>query len=68
MAYVAEQVKLAPEEFTAYDWFGRAISRHRMEILGVFGFRECTVEDQVQWAEWLARTSSTVWSPPRRVT
>ncbi|WP_307049742.1 DUF4158 domain-containing protein [Streptomyces achromogenes] len=37
-----------------YDWAGRAIKRHRMEIRGAFGFRECTEEDQVQLAEWLA--------------
>jgi hypothetical protein len=54
VAYVAQQVKVAPEEFAAYDWAGRAISRHRMEIRGVFGFRECTVEDQAQLAEWVA--------------
>ncbi|WP_062009831.1 DUF4158 domain-containing protein [Streptomyces hygroscopicus] len=53
VAYVAQQVKVAPEEFAAYDWAGRAISRHRMEIRDVFGFRECAVEDQAQLAEWL---------------
>ncbi|MFE1973140.1 DUF4158 domain-containing protein [Streptomyces hygroscopicus] len=36
VAYVAQQVKVAPEEFAAYDWAGRAISRHRMEIRDVF--------------------------------
>ncbi|MFD4763980.1 DUF4158 domain-containing protein [Streptomyces sp. NPDC058439] len=28
--------------------------RHRMEIRAAFGFRECTQEDQVQLAQWLA--------------
>lgn len=41
------------EEWAAYDWAGRAISRHRMEIRHAFAFRECTVEDQAWLAEWL---------------
>ncbi|MEU5211201.1 Tn3 family transposase [Streptomyces sp. NPDC020742] len=54
VAYVAQQVKVPAEEWAAYDWAGRAIKRHRMEIRGAFGFRECTEEDQAQLAEWLA--------------
>jgi hypothetical protein len=54
VSYVALQVKVAAEEWAAYDWSGRAIKRHRMEIRGAFGFRECTEEDQAQFAEWLA--------------
>ncbi|MGW0579788.1 DUF4158 domain-containing protein, partial [Streptomyces sp. NPDC002920] len=54
VSYVAQQVKVAAEEWAAYDWSGRAIKRHRMEIRGAFGFRECTEEDQGQLAEWLA--------------
>ncbi|MFD9240267.1 DUF4158 domain-containing protein, partial [[Kitasatospora] papulosa] len=54
VSYVAQQVKVAAEEWSAYDWSGRAIKRHRMEIRGAFGFRECTEEDQAQLAEWLA--------------
>ncbi|MFD4096747.1 DUF4158 domain-containing protein [Streptomyces albidoflavus] len=54
VAYVAQQVKVAAEEWAAYDWAGRAIKRHRMEIRDAFGFRECTEEDQAQLAEWLA--------------
>ncbi|MGP3998673.1 DUF4158 domain-containing protein [Streptomyces sp. 8N706] len=42
VAYVAQQVKVPVEEFAAYDWAGRAIKRHRMEMRGAFGFRECT--------------------------
>ncbi|MEV4503388.1 hypothetical protein [Streptomyces klenkii] len=30
---------------------GRAIKRHRVEIRGAFGFRECSEEDQAQLAE-----------------
>ena len=54
VSYVAQQVKVPAEEWATYDWSGRAIKRHRMEIRGAFGFRECTEEDQGQLAEWLA--------------
>ncbi|MFE2595599.1 DUF4158 domain-containing protein [Streptomyces sp. NPDC059396] len=54
VAYVAQQVKVPAEEWAAYDWAGRAIKRHRVEIRGAFGFRECTEEDQAQLAEWPA--------------
>jgi hypothetical protein len=54
VSYVAQQVRVPAEEWAAYDWSGRAIKRHRMEIRGAFGFRECTEEDQAQLAEWLA--------------
>lgn len=54
VAYVAQQVKVPAEEWAAYDWAGRAIKRHPVEIRGAFGFRECTEEDQTQLAEWLA--------------
>jgi hypothetical protein len=54
VSYVAQQVKVPAEEWAAYDWSGRAIKRHRMEIRGAFGFRECTEEDQARLAEWLA--------------
>ncbi|RRQ76453.1 hypothetical protein CQW39_21650 [Streptomyces griseofuscus] len=51
VSYVAQQVKVPEEEWAVYDWAGRAIKRHRMEIRGAFGFRECTEEDQVQLAD-----------------
>ena len=54
VSYVAQQVKVPAEEWAAYDWSGRAIKQHLMEIRGAFGFRECTEEDQAQLAEWLA--------------
>ncbi|WP_406739229.1 DUF4158 domain-containing protein [Streptomyces sp. NBC_00853] len=54
VSYVAQQVKVPAEEWAGYDWSGRAIKRHRVEIRGAFGFRECTAEDQAQLAEWLA--------------
>jgi hypothetical protein len=63
VAYVAQQVKVPVEEWAAYDWAGRAIKRHRVEIRGAFGFRECTEEDQAQLAEWLA-VELVGWSCP----
>ncbi|MFE4581331.1 DUF4158 domain-containing protein [Streptomyces chartreusis] len=54
VSYVAQQVRVPAEEWAAYDWSGRAIKRHRMEIRGAFGFRECSEDDQGQLAEWLA--------------
>ncbi|MYQ40726.1 DUF4158 domain-containing protein [Streptomyces sp. SID4921] len=54
VSYVAQQVKVPAEDWAAYEWSGRAIKRHRTEIRGAFGFRECTKEDQAQLAEWLA--------------
>jgi hypothetical protein len=54
VSYVAQQVKVPAEEWAAYDWSERAIKRHRTEIRGAFGFRECTKEDHAQLTEWLA--------------
>lgn len=54
VSYGAQQVKVPAKEWAGYDWQGRAIKRHRVEIRGAFGFRECTEEDQAQLAEWLA--------------
>ncbi|GHE06567.1 DUF4158 domain-containing protein [Streptomyces alanosinicus] len=54
VSYVAQQVKVPAEEWAAYDWTGRAIKRHRVEIRDAYGFRICSEEDQVQLAQWLA--------------
>ncbi|MFE1875552.1 DUF4158 domain-containing protein [Streptomyces sp. NPDC059496] len=54
VAYLAQQVRVPATEWVAYDWSGRAIKRHRMEIREAFGFRECTVEDQARLTGWLS--------------
>ncbi|MFD9434171.1 DUF4158 domain-containing protein [Streptomyces sp. NPDC060002] len=54
VAYVAQQVKVPAEEWAAYDWQGRAITRHRTEIRRAFGFRASTEEDQDRLADWPA--------------
>jgi len=54
VTYVAEQVKVDPAELSHYDWSGRAIERHRMQIRGAFEFRMFTRADQDKLADWLA--------------
>ncbi|MET8383334.1 DUF4158 domain-containing protein [Streptosporangium canum] len=54
VAYVAQQVKVPAQEWSSYDWHGKAIQRHRGEIRAAFGFRAGTEEDQEKLAEWLA--------------
>lgn len=46
IAYVAEQVKVDPAEFARYQWSGRAIERHRVQIRTAFGFREFSRGDE----------------------
>ncbi|WAP53484.1 DUF4158 domain-containing protein [Streptomyces sp. S465] len=38
---VAQQVRVPAEEWAAYDWAGRAIKRHRMEIRPTGSPRAC---------------------------
>jgi TnpA family transposase len=54
VTYVAHQVGVAPDRFAAYDWSGRTIKRHRMEVRTLFGFRECTQADQDKLTAWLS--------------
>lgn len=55
VAFVAEQVGVDAAQLAGYDWGGRTIKRHRVQIRGVFGFRESSEADEVRWAGWLAR-------------
>ena len=54
VAYVAEQVKVDPAEFVRYEWSGRAIDRHRVQIRAAFGFRVFSRGDEPKLAAWLA--------------
>ncbi len=58
LRFVAEQMEseaaTGPEGWLSYDWSGRTIKYHRAQIRQFFGFREATVEDGEQIAEWLA--------------
>lgn len=54
VTYVAEQVRVDPAELSRYDWSGRAVERHRMQIRGAFEFRIFTRADEDKLADWLA--------------
>jgi hypothetical protein len=43
--YVAEQLKLTPDQLASYAWSGRTIEYHRAQIRAALGFREPTLED-----------------------
>jgi hypothetical protein len=55
VAYLAAQLKLEAKRFTDYEWTGRTIRYHRAQIRGVLGFREATVRDEDELANWLAK-------------
>jgi hypothetical protein len=54
VAYVAEQVGVAPALFAAYPWAGRTVAYHRAQIREALGFRECAVADEGRLSAWLA--------------
>jgi hypothetical protein len=54
VSYVAQQVSVEPESLAEYDWVGRAIKRHRVQIRNAFGFREFSRGDEDKLADWLA--------------
>jgi hypothetical protein len=54
IAYIARQVGVPAEEFSRYDWEGRAVKYHRAQIRAFLGFREPTVQDAEELALWLS--------------
>ena len=54
VAYIARQVGVPTEEFSRYDWEGRAVKYHRAQIRAFLGFREPTVQDAEELALWLS--------------
>lgn len=54
VSYVAQQAGVEPELLVDYDWSGRAIKRHRVQIRDAFGFREFSKGDEDKVADWLA--------------
>lgn len=54
ISYVAQQAAVAPDALAEYDWAGRAIKRHRVQIRNAFGFREFSKGDEDKLADWLA--------------
>ncbi|WP_434599524.1 DUF4158 domain-containing protein [Streptomyces sp. A5-4] len=55
VAYVAHQVEVPAEEWAAYDWRGRAITRHRTEIRTAFGFGQVPKGSRSGWRSGLPR-------------
>jgi TnpA family transposase len=51
--YLAKQVGVPFEEYHAYDWQGRNIKYHRAQIRSFLGFRQATVADAQEMANWL---------------
>jgi TnpA family transposase len=51
--YVARQVGVATSEVAFYDWSGRTIKAHRVQIRRALGYRECSVADADKLTEWL---------------
>lgn len=54
VVYVARQVQVPAEHLASYDWSGRSITYHRVQIREAFGFREATREDETRLSTWLA--------------
>jgi hypothetical protein len=54
VASIAGQVGVPAEEFSRYDWQGRAVKYHRAQIRTFLGFREPTVQDAEGLAVWLS--------------
>ncbi|GIN04698.1 hypothetical protein Pve01_63560 [Planomonospora venezuelensis] len=54
VVYVARQAAVDPGLLVEYDWSGRAIKRHRVQIRRAFGFREFSKGDEDKVADWLA--------------
>jgi hypothetical protein len=54
VSYVAQQVAVESGMLAEYDWSGRAIKRHRVQIRHAFGFREFSKGDEDKLAGWLA--------------
>src|SRR4051812_16047197 len=56
VAYVAKQIGVDPDEYLRYDWRSRTISYHRMQIREFLGFREATLQDADEMAQWLCES------------
>ncbi len=52
--FMSGQVGVPAADLAFYDWDGRQVKRHRMEIRRATGFRECSVADAEKMTAWLA--------------
>jgi hypothetical protein len=62
VTHLARQVDVPAEAYVAYDWRGRTIKYHRVQIRTALGFRETSVEDADQLVDWLPTSNRS----PRR--
>lgn len=53
LTYLAQQLAIPSERFSAYEWQGRSIQRHRAQVRHLLGFREATIQDRQPLADWL---------------
>jgi hypothetical protein len=65
--FVAKQIDVTASEIGFYDWDGRQIKRHRVQLRGFLGFRECTVADAEKLTAWLAENVCQTERRPDRV-
>jgi hypothetical protein len=54
--YIAKQIESNPTLFECYDFKSRSFFYHKSQIRNFFGFREATVEDGFEIADWLSST------------
>lgn len=52
-AFVSEQLKVDEENYQQYDWQGRAIKRHRVEIRQLYGFHRMSRGEFAPLRQWL---------------
>ncbi len=54
--YIARQLKVPADLLAQYDWEGRTIKLHRMQIREHLGYREATTADSEAMSSWLIST------------
>jgi hypothetical protein len=55
VVYIAKQLKIDFKLFENYNWEGRSIKYHRLQIRTFFGFREVTDIDVEEMTNWLSK-------------
>ncbi|MEN8906986.1 MAG: Tn3 family transposase [Clostridiales bacterium] len=55
VVYIAKQLKIDFKLFENYNWEGRSIKYHRLQIRTLFGFREVTDIDVEEMTNWLSK-------------
>lgn len=52
--FLAELVKVEPDQFAKYSLTGRTAEYHRAQLREALGFRLATEDDEARWTAWLA--------------